>query len=392
MANRLGQPLPSGEKVSTAASTSPIPNLTTVAEIAALADPVTRNAQITRCYHELSALLAVRTGPGANWCTFATWASKQAGQTIRQEDFAAWLQEQLGLRSLPLPALTELLTLVQLLGSSHPMPILVAAIWRLLDPPAAARRASEAVARVNQKVFTEIGYEFARFYDVCLADTGFDAENINRFCRELKAGEPPDGQAYLARAFAAYYQALFEPDPSRRAQLLFFANISIGFHEQTRLQPEILAALEAAVLEPAAFRRELLKALFPWRGWLIRFKLLLLALFRGPSPLDVALNNLLTWIKRDARLLITEHMMRIGLADGRFVRLGRDLPATFPPSLRQISLPELHTLLAEIDPTPDDLSGSGAVDWGNLPDRLHFIADFFRAYQEEPLLFAAPEP
>ena len=42
MAKRLGQPLPSGEKVSTAASTSPIPSLTTVAEIAALADPVAR--------------------------------------------------------------------------------------------------------------------------------------------------------------------------------------------------------------------------------------------------------------------------------------------------------------------------------------------------------------
>ena len=33
------------------------------------------------------ALFAARTGGGpANWCTFATWASKQAGQTIRKED------------------------------------------------------------------------------------------------------------------------------------------------------------------------------------------------------------------------------------------------------------------------------------------------------------------
>jgi hypothetical protein len=29
-----------------------------------------------------------RLGPCANWCTFATWASRQAGQTIRGEDLA----------------------------------------------------------------------------------------------------------------------------------------------------------------------------------------------------------------------------------------------------------------------------------------------------------------
>jgi len=34
---------------------------------------------------------ATRCSPGANWCTFATWASRQAGQTIRQEDLARTL-------------------------------------------------------------------------------------------------------------------------------------------------------------------------------------------------------------------------------------------------------------------------------------------------------------
>jgi len=47
-------------------------------------------------------------------------------------------------------------------------------------------------------------------------------------------------------------------------------------------------------------------------------------------------------------------------------------------------------LLEQIDPTPDNLHGSGAVDWANLPDRLHFIADLFRCYQESPDLFEPP--
>jgi hypothetical protein len=354
-------------------------------------DPVARNVMITRCYHELSAAMTTRTGRSANWCTFATWASKQAGQTIRQEDFAAWLQDQFKLCLLPLPALTELLSILQALGSSHQMPGVIDAIWQLLDPVAAARRASEAVARGNQKVFAEIGYEFARFYDHCLADPSYDEESISHFCAALRPGDPPEGQAHLARAFSAYYGALFEPDPAIRAQRLFFANILIGYHEQTRLQPDIVAALEAAFIDPAAFRRGVLQALFPWRGWLVRFRLFLQDLFRGPTLLDETLNSLLALLRRDARVLITEHLMRIGLGDGSTIRLGQDLPAAFPPSLSYISLPELQSLLAQIDPTPDNVTGSGAVDWGNLPDRLHFIVDFFRSYQEEASLFLAPE-
>ncbi|MFL5899926.1 MAG: hypothetical protein ACJ75S_01830, partial [Solirubrobacterales bacterium] len=61
------------------------PEVEEVGRIAALPDPVIRNLQITECYSRLAA--AVADGrPGANWCTFATWASRQAGGTIRGED------------------------------------------------------------------------------------------------------------------------------------------------------------------------------------------------------------------------------------------------------------------------------------------------------------------
>ena len=62
----------------------------------------------------------------------------------------------------------------------------------------------------------------------------------------------------------------------------------------------------------------------------------------------------------------------------------------FPPSLREIVLPELRQLLDRIDPTPDDQRESGAVDWADLDDRVHFIAEMFRCFQESPFLFDPP--
>ena len=57
--------------------TAPLPQ--EVIQIAALRDPVLRNLRITECYHRISAAFAARTGRCANWCTFALWASRQAG-------------------------------------------------------------------------------------------------------------------------------------------------------------------------------------------------------------------------------------------------------------------------------------------------------------------------
>ena len=63
-----------------------------VEQIAAMNDPVIRNLRITECYSRLAAAMP----PGsANWCTFATWASRQAGRTIRGEDLLYRLQGEL---------------------------------------------------------------------------------------------------------------------------------------------------------------------------------------------------------------------------------------------------------------------------------------------------------
>jgi hypothetical protein len=93
------------------------------------------------------------------------------------------------------------------------------------------------VARGNLKVFVEIGLEFARY---------FEAADPAAFVEGLRPGDPPEGQRYLRQAFARYEQARLEPDAKTRAELTLLANLEIGFHEQTRLQPEIRESLDAA--------------------------------------------------------------------------------------------------------------------------------------------------
>jgi hypothetical protein len=73
-------------RVSHARRTSTLSIIDEIDRISRIDDPIMRNLRITQCYFEISQRVAALTGASANWCTFATWASKQAGQTIREED------------------------------------------------------------------------------------------------------------------------------------------------------------------------------------------------------------------------------------------------------------------------------------------------------------------
>jgi len=89
-------------------------------------------------------------------------------------------------------------------------------------------------------------------------------------------------------------------------------------------------------------------------------------------------------------LVVHNLLISLEFPGGRVLRLGQDLGRSFPLSLRTISHPELRELLARVDPTPDSLRGSGTEDWADLPDRMHFIADLFRGFQEDRALLGPP--
>lgn len=367
-------------------------NFTTTSEvdrIAAMTDAAQRNFQITQSYYELSSLLSKRTGPCANWCTFATWASKQAGQTIRGEDFAAAVETRLKTTPAISLAISGIAEMALLKGAKMDKKGIARLIWETLDLKGALDRASNAVGRGNRKVFAEIGKEFARFLATLGNDQAFDAARLADFCASLKPGDPPDGQGYLLRAFPRYYQAFFEADPKTKAELILLANIEIGFHEQTRLQPEIAEALEASISDPVRFKDNLIHALFPSQSWISWLGFHFRRLSGQPTPLDQAINHFAQLARQRVRLLLTDHLMELDLPNRR-LKLGDDLKATFPPVLQTLTYPELVALLAQIDPTPDSLRETGAVDWANLYDRLHFIADLFRCSQEDEDLFASP--
>ena len=223
-----------------------MPSLAELDAIVHRAEPVTRNLGITQAYHELSAGLAARTGPAANWCTFATWASKQAGQTIRGQDLARLLEAELDAEEIG-TAVSRLGDVLRAVGHTVDRNVLVATVRDVVSPVRAAERAGEAVSRGNAKVFEELGPAFARLL------AGSDPK--------LRPGPPPDGQDLLRGAFAAYARAVAATDARRRAEQVLLGTLRIGLHEQTRLQPEIRGAMDAALLDVAETRRRVLDRL-----------------------------------------------------------------------------------------------------------------------------------
>ena len=222
-----------------------------VVRIAAIGNRVIRNLEITKCYADLSAAFRARAGSGADWCTFATWASRQAGSTIRGEDLLDRFERRLGRRSWLLAPLQSLSRMLLRKGLFEDKTILGRVIAAIHTPFDAMERASAAVAEGNLKVFEEIGREFARFLATVPADARPDSAEYRAFAAGLRPGPPPDGQDYLRDAFAHYQQQRFESDAALGAGWILLANLKIGLHEQIRLQPQIVAAVDAPVITVA---------------------------------------------------------------------------------------------------------------------------------------------
>ena len=324
-----------------------------VRRIAAVESPVLRNLLITQCYARLSAAIAASGAPGANWCTFATWASRQAGRTIRGEDAQGFVEDRLRRDAEWLHPLRSLWRALLRRGLLDPGSRLGRLTRALHTPFDAIERASDAVARGNRKVFEEIGFEFARYLRECQPDAPVDDPAVVAFLEGLRPGEPPEGQRLLRQAFRRYQAQRAAPDPAAGAQAVLLANLEIGLHEQTRLQPEIREAMEAEV---APRRRQ---RLFGW-------------------PLQRELTRL-------SRELITETFMVLTLP-GAVLALGRHLDVDLPPAEHA----ELVALLARYEPVPPAADDCGAKDWSVLDQRMHYIAHLFRAYHADDALSAPP--
>jgi hypothetical protein len=360
------------------------PSVADVARIAAIDNPVLRNLEITECYADLSAAMRARTGGAADWCTFATWASRQAGSTIRGEDLLDNLDRRLGRRArmlAPLASLNRLLLRKGLFQPETPLGRIVAEIHSPFD---AFERASAEVARGNLKVFAEIGLEFARFVASVPADAREDSPEFLAFAARLRPGPPPDGQDLLRDAFASYQRQRHEADPGARAAWILLANLKIGCHEQTRLQPQIVAAVDAPLTTAGEVGARILHRLVPGsRNWP--------GVVHGPAAL--VLGGLGLLLRREAitvtREVVTEAMMVLSVP-GTVLSLGRNLDVPVPELLAGTPRPFLASFVQEFDPCPPGGVACGATDWCDLKQRMHYITHLFRAYAATASMFTRP--
>lgn len=365
------------------------PTIVEVKNISALTNAVNRNLQITACYGELSNALTKRTGIVANWCTFATWASKQAGVTIRGEDLKRRLEEELSVE----PEIQEILPVLlvhskKLASGMVQENMQINAIRKLVE--SSQQRASDAVARGNKKVFEEIGFEFARFIANCTNDEVFKETTINEFCSTLRSGLPPDGQDWLREAFSLYYKAFFETEEKGRDELILHANILIGFHEQTRLQPEIAESLDAANIDPQDVKDYLTDLIVNntnLKGKIIYF---LRWLIGGTRLFKETIERLVNTAEKHIRRVITKNLMTLTFPPDTCLHLGDKLEAAYPTDLKEISNSQLLSLLEQIRTSANADYGAACNDWADLKQRIHYIANLFRCYHETKDLFNDP--
>ena len=341
--------------------------------IARLEDRVLRNLLITQRYHDLSHELASVLGRGhANWSTFATWASRTAGRSIRKEDLPEELIHFLNIEANLEARLARFKKLLGPLGSLCPD----------LDPFDLARaileEVSSQIAFGNLRVYQELAPLFAQFACEFADPANRTEEAIEAFTARLKDGPAKNGgQDALKKAFRAYLQAASRKDSGLRAELILYGNVLIGLHEQTRLQQNIAGALDAPFSQTVyerfgAFGPQFMHSTF---RWFIRNGVRFLA--RGLS--------------RDWQRIATRFMMKLQSPNGHEIPLGEDLPpGKFDPLLRALKLAELTSFLSIYDTDLTTTKGCAAVNWTLLEDRMRFIGELFRVSQTEATWFKQP--
>jgi hypothetical protein len=354
-----------------------------VARIAAIGDPVLRNLEITYGYWRLSTTVAQRTGESCNWCTFGIWASRQAGATIRGEDLLDRLRRRLNRPAEVQHPIRSVWRALLRRGLFRPDTRLGAAVRRIHTPFDAFERTSEAVARGNLRVFSEIGSQFARWLALVGPDEPVDSPAFAGFLSGLPPGDPPDGFDYLRRAFTRLQQQRFEPDPARRAELIALANVEIGVHEQTRVQPEIQAARDAPLATARDIKARVVEVLVPgatvWRTLI------------GRGPVGALLGTAIAAVRRHAarvsREVITESLMVLTLPDETVLALGGQLMIPVPATLQEPTSEEFRALRARFaDRVPR------VLDWASFEQRMQFILHLFCALHSRADLFSPAFP
>ncbi|XYH98484.1 hypothetical protein ACMHYB_01600 [Sorangium sp. So ce1128] len=382
-------------------------------EILALEDQLLRNLRVTVAYHDLSHALAAILGyEDVSWCSFAVWASRQAGGFIRGdavEGPLGWVAQGLRIvkRDLP-PERQELYDqLKKEFGKFKARELLkwwdaldlvayMSTVEKLYDHEVGSVEhlvtllfdtLSANISIGNTEVFREIAPAFVQFIDL-LEEDAADA-TFNDFIHELDRSDRPahlGGQRSLKLALHTYRKASRERDPARRSALMFLANCFVGDQEQTRLQTVIKLALGMPVEEVANdIAKRFGRGYNPSTGrWIANVTLRRILL-----PIGTSIASLI-W-----KAAATRSMMVLHLPNER-LNLGEDVPylpsgEAYPPHLLDLVEEEARQCVNQFNfAYGKTLKGTGARDWSNFPERMNFATNMFRSRQQTRALFLPP--
>lgn len=313
-----------------------------MAETSAMTDPIARNLEITSQYSEVSTMLdqaifsdPAEQGQTANWNTFGTWASNEAGRAIRGE--GNWVMDA-----------------GNFLGE-----------W---DPTGLIQGQSEhtqaALAEGNKVVFSEIAPASAMFAENFGGHSERDPEQWEAFVEWMREEAPNQdeelGNERLIEAFDDYYDAMIETDPDRQQELMFRGNALIGMHEQTRLQEHVSEAM------PFGARRQLTQH---------AMGLNLPLPTEGPVGLDFDEN----YNELDLSGEVRDQHWWGGYAE------------EYPAALQELDDPSVQSVWEQVDPHWWNSEGTvGAENWTHFDDRMAFISELFRTHQSNPALHQQP--
>ncbi|HXS18998.1 MAG TPA: hypothetical protein VN764_17490 [Polyangiaceae bacterium] len=342
--------------------------------IAQLADPVLRNLLITQRYHDLSHGLTSVLGSGnANWSTFACWASRTAGISIRMqeipEEFTAALRVEAAFEK-KAKELSGKLGFVGrwLIPQQNPLDLARAVIVEV----------ATQIAEGNLKVYAELAPLFAKFASEFSNPSSRTEERWNAFFDDFKAGSAAEGgQDDLQKAFKAYLKAADTEDEILKAQLILYGNVMIGLHEQTRLQKNIAGGINAM------FSDQVYDKFFAQSTWIFRDKVKWL--------IERVMHLVERQFMKDWQMFATRFMMRLSTPDGHEIPLGEDLPGgEFAPELATLTFADLIKLMSTYDKDLKTTKGSRAINWVILDDRMRFIGELFRVKQRHAKWFEQP--
>ena len=326
---------------------------------------VLRNLQVTNGYYRISqGMRKVIGSRNISWTTFATHASKTAGQALRHE---------------LMPRLVKS-TMMRLAGHDNTFFFYNNVLTKEGQSAEnetenalaeALKKVSLLVSQGNVVVFTELAPPFVDFINLFRKAWIKKQDHLRAFLDNhfvpgpLEAG----GQDLLREAFISYYDARFETDSKRKSELILLGNLLIGLHEQTRLQPVIEKAMSVPLSAFMKFQDEAKPAK------------------KRCLSVDKMSRQIITRAATQMWMLITLPSRELKLSQNIIAPTGVH---SFPIDLLDIEHPRCRELAISFDSSLETLSNSAADDWSSLKDRMKFVVNFFRSHQQYKRMFEAP--